>query len=465
MNVAPIDLVVIVAFFVVAAYTAYLALNTKTFSQFSVANRSVPTAMIFASLAAAIVGPGFSIGFTAKGFASGYAYYLLALTYPLQTIVTGVFLAPRLHRFKNCHTLGEVMRERYGATAHALTGMVSVGLCIGFAAVMAKVGGLLVASVTGWPTVLCMYIVTFVTASYTFRGGIRASIATDAMYFVVKTILIPAMLIVAYLKTPNLETVVADAAHATAAGLREMSPMTIAAVAVSFLLGEMLIPPFANRALAAESSKASAKGFVMAGIYCIPWLAAVSALGVYARHFIAPSTQPDEAFLVLARVLLPAGVFGLILAALIAVVMSSQDSVINAGAVALTRDLAFSYTRQSARRSLIVGRFGTLVIAIIAATAAAFSPSIIDGLLVLYSVWAPSMLVPLIAALFLRHTAPAAGCLAIGTGFVLSLLWQSVLHSPMGIPAILVALPASAVAFAIGTLIHDQVPTPAEVVS
>jgi SSS family solute:Na+ symporter len=84
---------------------------------------------------------------------------------------------------------------------------------------------------------------------------------------------------------------------------------------------------------------------------------------------------------------------------------------------------------------------------------AQYSPSIIDGLLILYSVWAPTMLIPLFAALFGWRTTPAAGVLAILAGGTASVVWQTALHEPNGIPAILIGLTAAAIGFALGLAI------------
>src|SRR5450759_4533207 len=156
--------------------------------------------MVFASMAATIIGPGFSVGFTAKGWGTGYLFYYLVLAYAVQVVVVGLYFAPKLSQRRDCSSLGDVMRKNYGATAQLLTGVVSVGLCIGFTAVMCKVGGSILHVVTGWPLLVCFALVTGITALVTFSGGVRATIATEGLQFSVKSIAVSVLLLLAVIR-------------------------------------------------------------------------------------------------------------------------------------------------------------------------------------------------------------------------------------------------------------------------
>ena len=458
MGVAAFDLVGIIGYFAFVGIFAYLTRRTRTFSEFSLGGQKVPAVMIFSSLAATYIGPGYSVGFTAKAFTTGFAFWILALTYGFQTVLMGIYFAPRLAKnHRDCHTIGDVMAKHYGKFAQILTGIVSVGLCIGFTAVMGKIGGILLQEITGWHLSISIAIVTLFTAVYTFTGGLRAVVATEGLQFSLFSIIVPVMLVVAFLKSPgNAADLSGIASRLTSAGLSDLTGMQMLGIAISFLLGETLIPPYTNRALAAKTSEATRKGFIAAGIYAFIWLAIVACLGVVAHQYMPSDTNPDSVFIQMGKLLLPAGVFGLLLAALIAIVMSSQESVLNAGTVAVVRDIISVNRPLSDKLSLIIGRLGTILIAIIAVIVAGFSPSIIDGLLICYSVWAPSVLLPFLLALYLKKTSSLAGWLSIIMGAGTSILWQTILKEPAGVPAILVGLALSAAAYGFGHIFGQK---------
>ena len=451
MNLNAFDLTGIAVYFIAAGVFAYFVRRTKSFAEFAVGNRTIPRAMIFATMAATYIGPGFSVGFTAKGFSTGYVFYLLAMTYPIQMILVAFFFAPRLSRFRDCTTIGEVMAKRYGKFTHLLAGIVSVGLCIGFTAVMGKIAGHLLHSVTGLPLMVSIAIVTMFTALYTFTGGLRAVIATDALQFAWFSLVVPIALVIAFFKSPGTASeIAAKAGELTSSGFGGLSGIQILGIMVAFLLGETLIPPYANRALSAKTESASKQGFLWAGLYSIVWLGIVATLGIIAHQFLASSTNPDDVFFAMGKKLLPYGTYGLLLAGVIGIVMSSQDSVLNAAAVSFVRDIVAVRGGLSDKNSLILSRVGTILIAGIAIVVARYSPSIIEGLLICYSIWAPGLLLPFLLGLYLKRTTPMAGWFSMIAGATTSILWQTVLKSPGGYPAILVGLLASALAYIAG---------------
>jgi SSS family solute:Na+ symporter len=463
LQITTLDGIAIVGYFALMAVFAYLTRRNRTFHEFAVGKHSVPAVMIFASLAATIVGPGFSVGFTAKGFSTGFLFYFLCLTYAFQTIVSGLFLAPRLTRHRDCATLGDVVRKQYGPFSQLLTGLISVGVMVGFTAVMGKIGGAMLQSITGWPLGICLIAVTGTTALLTFTGGLRATVATEALQFSFFSLIVPVLLLVAVWGQPtSLEQHAAKAWELTAAGFDSMSGWALFGILVSFLLGEVLLPPYANRALAAKTGEASVTGFVGAGLFTVVWLGIVAVLGIVAHSILPVDTAADNVFIAMGSTLLPSGLYGCLLAAVIAIVMSSQESVLNSGAVSFVRDVVGVLHAPSEKNALLTVKLSTLGIAALAIYVAQFAPSIIDGLLIIYAIWAPAMVIPLLGALFSWRASKASGWLSILMGAGTSLAWSLWLHEPGGVPAILVGLAGSTLGFFLGRFVG---PTHVEVKS
>lgn len=453
MNTIPVEVYGVLAYLLLCAGIAILTRRTRSFSEFSVGGRQVPAAMIFASVATTYIGPGFSVGFIGKGFATGYTFYLLALTYAVQTILVGLFFAPRLAQFRDCYTIGDVMERRYGKAAQLLSGIISVGLCVGFTAIMGKIAGQLLHTVTGLPLSVSIAAVTMFTAVYTFTGGVRAVIANDGIQFLAFTVIIPFLLLLAFFKSPvSAAEVAAQAADLTRSGLTGLTGIQILGIALAFLLGETLTPPYANRALAAKSAAESRQGFVIAGVFCVIWLGICATLGVFARQFLPADTMADNALLAIGQQLLPAAVYGILLAAVVAIVMSSQESVLNSASVSLVKDIIGIRGNLNDRTELILSRIATLALAATAVIVAQYAPSIIEGLLICYSIWAPGLLLPFLLGLYVKRTKPMAGWLSMLVGAATSIIWQTVLKEPGGIPAILVGLAASGLGYIIGQM-------------
>jgi SSS family solute:Na+ symporter len=142
--------------------------------------------------------------------------------------------------------------------------------------------------------------------------------------------------------------------------------------------------------------------------------------------------------------------YGVLLAGVVAIIMSSQESLMNSASVALVRDIIGLRGKLSDHTELILGRLATIAIAVLAVVVAQYSPSIIEGLLICYSIWAPGLLFPFLLGLYLKRTKPMAGWLSMLAGAITSIVWQTVLKEPGAVPSILVGLAASGIGYVIG---------------
>jgi SSS family solute:Na+ symporter len=140
----------------------------------------------------------------------------------------------------------------------------------------------------------------------------------------------------------------------------------------------------------------------------------------------------------------------MLLVALLSVIISSLDSLMNAGAVTFTQDIVKPFVRVSDGASLICGRLATVAIAAVAGVAAMAVPRIVTGLLMCYTVWAPAMLPTAVLGLWLKRPRPLAGILSMVTGAVVALSLQFIWHYTPEDPTILLALAAAIVAYVIG---------------
>jgi SSS family solute:Na+ symporter len=457
-----LSVAVILGYVLILTYVAVRARAAREFEEFSLARRALPLALVFGSLAATYVGPGFSIGFVGRGFESGFLFLGVGLAYSMQNILVGLFVAPRLRALTNCHTLGEAIGQKYDGKCQILAGVISVGLCAGFSAVMAKAGGGVLRDVFGLPLWSSVFIVVAVTALYTTFGGLRASVITDAFQFSSFAILLPITLlfVLVFHLNGGAATLASQASAATKNGLTVTSPVEIVGLLAAFLLGETLIPPYANRALASRTTNVSRNGFILAGLFSVFWFMVMIALGITARSIIPAQTGEDFVLLNLVKSVMPAGGYALLLVVLVSVVMSSLDSLLNAGAVSFTQDVLKPFVKLPDPSALNVGRAATIIIAVVAAAGAVAVPSIIGGLLICYTIWAPAILPTLIIGLWTERPRPLAGILSMGVGtvvavtlwLILRLIFEYVHPSDVEIPPLVIipAVGAALLAYALG---------------
>jgi len=450
------SMAVVAAYVVVLTFVAVRARAAREFREFSLARRALPLALVFGSLAATYVGLGFSMTFVGRGFNSGFLFLGIGLAYSAQNILVGLLVAPRLRALKNCHTLGDAIGQKYNRTCQIIAGVISVCVCTFFAAVMAHAGKVVLSDAFGFPGWSSVIIIVGVTTLYTTFGGLRASVITDAFQFSAFAVLLPIMLLfVLIFHLKGGATIFAsEAIDATTTGLDSTSFIEIIGLVAAFMLGETLIPPYANRALASRTTSISRNGFILAGIFSMAWFTAMVALGISARSIISENTGEDYVLLTLVKSVLPAEGYALLLVVVVSIVMSSLDSLLNAGAVAFTQDIVKPFAKVPDHRALYIGRSATIIIAIITAAVVPFVPSILDGLLICYTIWASAILPALIIGLWIKQPRPLAGILSMGVGTVVAMIaviCLFVFPSLIDVPAIIIpALGAGLLAYVVG---------------
>jgi SSS family solute:Na+ symporter len=460
----------IAAYLAVLVFVALKARAAHEFKQFSLAGRALTLPLVFGSLGATYVGPAFSMGFVGKGYATGLVFLVIGLAFSLQNILVGFFVAPRLRALQACHTLGDVMHLKYNRTCQILAGVISVGLCAGFAGVMIKAGGTVLQDIFGLPFWVGVILVCTVTTLYTTVGGLRASVITDAFQFTMFSIFLPLICLwLLYRTQGGLGHFSEVALQTTSKGWASFSRIEIVGWVTAFLLGEMLIPPYANRALGSKSTRVSRNGFLLAGLFSAIWFVVMLSIGILASMKpdvvtdiaqLPVLAREDKVLLTLIRMSMPFGFYALLLVVLLSVIMSSLDSLLNAGAVCFTQDIYhFVAPPVSDRTALIQGRWATVTIAVAAAAGAWLVPSIIEGLRMCYSIWAPAVLPALLLGLWIHEPRPLAGMLSMLAGslsgifFVVMLEWMK-----SDVPPILPALTIALLAYVIGHSISPKQP-------
>ena len=137
-----IQITIVIAYFALLTTLILYLRRSKTFEDFAVASRSIPGLIIFGTLSANFIGPGYTMGLTAKGFTDGYVWFFIFSAFSIQTLLVGLVIAPKLPKFTSAYTVGDVMGYYYGTLAKIITGIISVFFCAGIVAVVAKAGGL-----------------------------------------------------------------------------------------------------------------------------------------------------------------------------------------------------------------------------------------------------------------------------------------------------------------------------------
>jgi solute:Na+ symporter, SSS family len=466
VNFAPLDWAVVGLYFVILAGIAlWVAFQReKTSADYFLANRSAGWFLIGASIFASNIGAEHLVGLAGSGAKSGMAYAHWEL-HSYLCIVLGWLFAPFYLR-SGVFTTPEFLEKRYTpATRTVLSLIFLISYILTKASVTIYAGAITIKTILGIDHVMLpglgevdffwvsAFALVAITGLYTIVGGMKAVLWTEGVQAPLLLIGSVIILIVGLDRIGGL-----DALRAANEGAISMwRPLSTTPETQGFpgflfeptdtpWLGVMLASPvlglwywctdqyIVQRILAARNLKQARQGAIFAGylklfpvfIFLIPGMIAVALQKQGAPGF-AEMTSPDQAFPLLASYLLPDGLRGLVLAGMLAALMSSLASLFNSTATLFTVDFYKRVRPQSSERHLVdVGRIATIAVVGLGIAWIPVLLQISGGGLYAALQAVQALLAPAIAAVFLmgiasKFVSPISGLVGLSAGFVIGM--------------------------------------------
>jgi SSS family solute:Na+ symporter len=383
MTFTPLDVLVFVAFYgLVLAFSLVKSRGRRTSADYFLGGRALPWWLIGVSIVAANVSTEQFVGMAGQAAGDvGLAVSAWQLTGAVGIVVVGFAFLPRFLR-AGIYTMPEYLEYRYNAAARAIMSVLTVLIyaAVTTAAVLYS-GATTLETVFGMPLAAAVLLVATLAVVYTLRGGLLAAVWADL--FQGSALLVGGLATFAL----GLSAVGGWSAFAAGAGerLHMVLPRTHPELPWTVLIGGMWIPIvyycglnqfIVQRTLAARSLRQGQLGIVLAAALWLLIPFAIVMPGILSRElFGAELARPDQAYPVLVRELVPAGLRGFIFAALAGAVISTLASVLNSASTIATMDLYKRHLRPSAPDAELVrvGRALTAVFLLLAC-AVALSP-------------------------------------------------------------------------------------------
>lgn len=381
-HLTTIDWLVIALYFAVVAVGAVYATwkerreGQETSADYFLAGRNTGWFIIGASLFSSNIGSEHLVGLAGTGAASGVAVAQFEILAAFILLLLGWLFTPFYLR-SGVYTMPEFLERRYSPAARwYLAGISIIGYVITKISVTIFAGGVVFTSLMGIDFWTGAIIVVVATGIYTLFGGLRAVLITDTIQMVV---LIGGSIVVTLV---GLDAVGGWGELTRAAGPEFMDMWKPASDPAFPWTGILFGAPIlgvwywctdqfiVQRVLAARNLKEARRGTVFAGflkllplfIFVIPGVIAA----VLARQGKLQLDAPDQALPTLVGTLLPSGLRGLVVAGLLAALMSSLSSVFNSTSTLITWDVYKKLKPAATEKQLVlVGRLSTGVLVVL----------------------------------------------------------------------------------------------------
>ncbi|MDZ7372588.1 MAG: sodium:solute symporter [candidate division KSB1 bacterium] len=378
MSIATVDLAVIGGYLIAVTILGFwFGSRMRSSHDYFLGGRRLPWWAVSLSIVATETSTLTFIGVPALAYASNMAFLQLTLGYFLARVVVSLLFLPAYYR-GDLYTAYQFLEQRLGRRAHRFASLVFVVTRVLADGVRLFATAIPLALVARMSYPKAIAVICAATAIYTFVGGIRAVVWMDVIQIVI------------YLAGAALA--LAAMVHAIPGGWHEILRMGQEAGKLTWFVPTFdLSLPYTiwsgviggtfltmashgtdqlmvQRLLTCRNVRDSQRALIGSGVLIVAqfffFLLIGVALYAFFRHFPLAEglSRPDEVFPLFIVRHLPAGVSGLVIAAIFAAAMSTLSGTLNSLASSTVLDLYKSLARGSLspRGELLLSRLVTL---------------------------------------------------------------------------------------------------------
>lgn len=363
-------------------------------------------------------------------------------------------------------TLIDFLKARYKSTWVGILAAFSIIVFL-FSAMAAQwVGGArLIESISGisYPTALFIFAISILF--YVIIGGFRAVAVTDAIQgsvmFFGTLILLIATIIAGGGVANIMKDLVAENPNLVSpfGANRELTPLYVSSFWILVGVGVVGLPQVTVRAMSYKNSKAMHRAIIISTVFVGFIMLGMHLIGVFARPIIPGIEVGDSVMPTIALKVLPSVLAGVVLAAPMAAIMSTVDSLLILVSSAVVKDVYISYINPHASEKKIKqASFGvTTILGIIVFIIALSPPDFLIWLnLFAFGGLEAAFIWPVIFGLYWKKGNKYGAVTSMVVGVLSYILFHTFYPSAFGMHTVVLPVILSFVAFICGSLLTDN---------
>ncbi|MGA5689225.1 sodium/pantothenate symporter [Cytobacillus pseudoceanisediminis] len=303
------------------------------------------------------------IGGPGVAYTQGLGWVLLAMS----QVVTGYFVLMVLGkkfaitaRKYNAVTLIDFLKERYNSRWVVWLSSLSIIIFL-FSAMAAQwVGGArLIESLTGLSYLSALFIFAASVMVYVVIGGFRAVAVTDAVQGGIMFIGTMILLVAVIVAGGGIPNIISDLSSEnpnliTPFGFDGgLTPLYVSSFWILVGVGVVGLPQVAVRAMSYKNARAMHRAIIIGTIVVGFIMLGMHLIGVFARPILPGIEVGDKVMPMIAMEVLPPWLAGIVLAAPMAAIMSTVDSLLLLVSSAIVKDVYINYIKPDAKEAAI----------------------------------------------------------------------------------------------------------------
>lgn len=435
--VATLDLAVIGAYIAILFFINVFVVRSRNLEEYLVNNRKTKLLLLILTIVSTNVGAGFFLAVAAESYTTGISFGITIAIISTISFIVLSFLGPRIKKFgdKNkAYTLPQFLASTYNSNSNRFLVAGIILLAYIFLTALQLVGIGAIASTifdTGLTTIIL--IVGLATIVYTAIAGFKGDIITDAISFIITAVIL--IIILIPILSTNVINLPDNYYNIFAFGGPEFIVFGIIFGSIAAILQMELW----QRLYSAESAKTARRALLISAGVQVPFIIVALFLGLAAAS-VLPDLDKNIALFALMEKVLPTGLLGLGLVAVLAIIMDTVNSLILVGSSILLNDFYRVFKKTFQEKNLLrLARILTLAFGLVALAIAYLIPDVVSLLLIGGFMILP-VAPPLLAGLLWKNLSAKASFVSILVGFIVTIIFIPSMPQTAFIPGFLVSL-------------------------
>ncbi len=409
------------------------------------AGRRLGVGLATGTLVATYFGGGYVIGVGSEAYEKGMSAYWSPIAGALG--ILAVCLILKRMEGMNVYTVTEIVENRYKSPLlRILTTLLSLLALIGILAGQVTSAGSILSSLRlGTPTT-CAIIVAAFFIGFTAFGGLWAVTVTDFIQIIVAALGLIAAAIVVLTQVGGWDSLVAqiqttDVPSNYFSLLKDTEPSYVLWLIMPMFIYTLIGQDVYQRLFAAKDTKTAYKSAILACIILLVICFFPVLLGMAGRAMFPDMEVSSMIVPTIIRATLPPVLSGFALAAIIAAVVSTADSILTAATSHVVNDIYVRYISKDdpadphvQKKLLNLSKIMTLFVGIISVVVALAIPSVLQVLNSSYTLFTAGVFAPVVAGLLWKKATKAGAFAGLFSGLLfVALGWSG--FSFFGIPS------------------------------
>ena len=427
-NISGVDWGIIGAYMLgMVAIGFFAGKKLKGYEDHILSGREVPTHYLAPGLLTTQIGAGSIIGFVGLCYSIGYSGGWWIISNIFTFIVLGLIGAKPLREAIGSKTLPEWFGNRYNEKSRLFTSLTIAISELAFTAGQFVAGGLFFSVLLGWDLKIAILVFSAICITYTVLGGLWAVFITDFVQMFVMFLGVTALVGYGIFETGGITNLINSSPDGYFSLVQDGQISTVIAQVLYAIPAVFCSFDIIQKIMSAKSPQVARNSCYYASIGVIFFAITMPLIGILGYQILGPNVEnPEMITPLLIGTILPLGLKGLAISAVLATIMSSASACLIAASSVITNDICkyfVAFDKFEEKQKLSINIWLTLILGIICWAIASFYDKAMTNMELAWTALSCGAFIPMMAGLLWKRASAAGAISSMIAGALTGLIW------------------------------------------